>query len=360
MPVDPRLSVVTKGTVNNRLAARAIRHATALEGYKNAEVRKIISLLNDGVIPDLLSEYQKRLLKITQRGFDTSASTTKRLRDMIKATDGMTRGLISQVGDELAGDLSKLALAESDWQLAALTDVVPVKIDFLTPSPDLLRSIVEERPFDGHLMKDWFDKLATDTQHKVVQQVQIGLVRGDTVPQLVNRIAGTKEEAGVMDITRRNAEAIVRTAATHTTVQAREITYEENDDSIKGIQIVATLDARTTEICMGQDGKIYPVGEGPRPPFHYNCRSTTVPVLKSWKELGINLKEAPDGTRASMDGQVPEKVTYGDWLKDQSEAIQNEALGPARAELFRNGEVTIDQFVNDKGKLLTLDELRKK
>ena len=43
--------------------------------------------------------------------------------------------------------------------------------------------------------------------------------------------------------------------------------------------------------------------------LHWRCRSGQVPVLKSHKELGIDIPEIlVDGqTRASMDGQVPRR-----------------------------------------------------
>ncbi len=143
----------------------------------------------------------------------------------------------------------------------------------------------------------------------------------------------------------------------HISSQAREITFAGNEDIIKGVQWVSTLDARTTEICMSLDGQVFSIGEGPRPPAHVGCRSSIIPVLKSWKELGINLKEAPPGTRASMDGQVADTVTYPDWLKDQPASVQDEALGPARAELFRDG-VPIERFVDDRFNPLTLDQIK--
>jgi hypothetical protein len=91
-----------------------------------------------------------------------------------------------------------------------------------------------------------------------------------------------------------------------------------------------------------------------------NCRCTTIPVLKSWQALGINLKEAPTGTRASMNGQVPATMTYGEWLAGQSDSIQNEALGIGKAQLFRDGKINVGDFVNNEGRILTLNELQKK
>ena len=50
---------------------------------------------------------------------------------------------------------------------------------------------------------------------------------------------------------------------------------------VEKYQLVATLDLRTTEICISLDGKVFFVKDYERgvtaPPFHINCRTTTVP-----------------------------------------------------------------------------------
>jgi hypothetical protein len=71
------------------------------------------------------------------------------------------------------------------------------------------------------------------------------------------------------------------------------------------------------------------------------------------------MDEMDPGTRASMDGQVPANLTYYDWLGRQSAAVQKDVLGPTRYDMWKNGGVTPDRFVNDKGKMLTLNELRR-
>lgn len=111
--------------------------------------------------------------------------------------------------------------------------------------------------------------------------------------------------------------------------------------------------------CQARDGTVYPVNSGPRPPAHPNCRSTTTYVLKSFKELGVDLPEFSESTRASMDGQVPAKLTYNEWLKGKDAAFQNDVLGPTRAKLFRAG-MPVDRFVNRAGDRLTLDALRQR
>lgn len=76
--------------------------------------------------------------------------------------------------------------------------------------------------------------------------------------------------------------------------------------------------------------------------------------------MGIDVDEAPPGTRASMDGQVPETMSYQSWLSSQPAAVQDEALGPTRAALFRDGDLTVDRFTDSRGNALTLDQLEKR
>ncbi|MNP87571.1 hypothetical protein D3C76_1885700 [compost metagenome] len=59
-----------------------------------------------------------------------------------------------------------------------------------------------------------------------------------------------------------------------------------------------------------------------------------------------------------MDGQVPQSTTYADWLRRQPASRQDEILGPARARLMREGGLKLEAFYSDKGRLLTLEELR--
>ena len=61
-----------------------------------------------------------------------------------------------------------------------------------------------------------------------------------------------------------------------------------------------------------------------------------------------------------MDGQVAGDITYGQWLKSKPAAFQDEVLGAERGKLFRSGGLTVDRFTDSKGKVYTLDELRKR
>ncbi|UZV57178.1 hypothetical protein [Pasteurella multocida] len=80
--------------------------------------------------------------------------------------------------------------------------------------------------------------------------------------------------------------------------------------------------------------------------------------MKSWRELGFDVDEIPESTRASMDGQVKANITYEDWLKNKTKAQQDEILGKGKADLWRNGVITFRDMLDQSGRPLTLKELR--
>ena len=120
------------------------------------------------------------------------------------------------------------------------------------------------------------------------------------------------------------------------------------------------LDTRTSELCRAYDGLIWdkdykPIGHEfpfrkPRVNTHFNCRSTIIPVTKSWDELGIEgMDEASGRTRSSMNGYVPQDMTFNDWLKTQSPETIEKMLGKGRAELFMQGKITMRDLITQQG-----------
>ncbi len=340
--------------VSDEILQRAIRHAVYLEQLKNSEVRRLVKMFNKDIEPDVMALVEKHLGRGT--------FTEKRLKELSKANRAVIAAGYKKLEKHFASELREIGITEAQWNALMLKQAVPIDFDFRTPHLATLKAAVSNSPIHGKSLKNWFKDLGRQTAARVTQQINIGIGNGESVYHITRRLRGTRTAGfanGILQESRRNIESIVRTAVSHTVNNSSEEMYKLNSDVIKSVQIVATLDGRTTEICMGYDGKVFEVGEGPRPPFHHQCRTRTIPVLKSWKEMGIKLKEAPIGTRASMGGQVSGKLTYGSWLKNQKPEFQNEVLGPVRAKLFRNGKVRIDHFTKDS-RLLTLEELRKR
>ncbi len=326
-----------------------IRHAVYLQRYSTQTVRKIIRLLN---------RIDKRLVERLQRE-DLTDISRKRLDRMLEGLREINIEAYKTVNGEFRSELRSFARYEAGFQGRLIQQALPIQHEVAIPAANQLYSAVAARPFQGRLLRDWTRELEANAFKRLRDAVRMGVVEGRTTPELIRQVRGTRANGykdGILSINRRGAEYMVRTAVNHTANVAREELYRDNDDLIKGVKWVSTLDGRTSAVCRARDGEVYKPGKGPRPPAHGNCRSTTTPVLNSWKELGIDLKEAPEGTRASMNGQVPANLTYQEWLKAQPNRVQDDTLGKGKADLFRAG-LDLDKFVDKTGQEYTLEQL---
>lgn len=284
-----------------------------------------------------------------------------------------------QVTASVTTAVKEVSIAAAEVEHQAFTRILPAGLDVTTPNLGVLQTAASLRPFNGGVLADWTDQLRVADLQRTWRTILDGITSGTTTDDLVSSLIGTRSlryKDGVREVTRRGLEALVRTSINHATNQGRQMVWEANSDLLKGVRWVSTLDSRTTPICQERDGKVGPVVEDPnwsppqgsdrldppmaRPPAHMNCRSTTVAVTKSWQELGFDVKDLPEGTRASMNGQVPASMTYFQWLDKQSTATQKEVLGPTRLALWKEGGITPDRFQNDAGHLYTLAELKQR
>jgi len=353
---DPRLDDAAQ-TINEKLQDRVISHMLFLERVKTQKANEIIDKLDNDILPDALDRIEQRV----EQGLSQTGTT--RIQGLAATIGSVTGRIKQETLQTLQDDLRSLASDESNWQIGAIRETLDADIDLASPAPETLAAVVNDRPFDGFTLQQWFDKLDTSTQDNLVGAVQRGVAQGETTDQIMRRIRGTQATGftdGVLRTTRNQAETVTRSAVQHVSNQARSELFRANDDVVKKVQWNATLDTRTCPVCMSLDGQTFPVDQGKRPPIHANCRCSVTPVLKSFRELGIDKDEIPESTRASMNGQVPESQTFGQWLKKQPNETVDEALGPKRAKLFREGNLDVKEFVNRRDQTLTLDQLRQK
>lgn len=339
--------------INDDLAEEAVRHAIGLQRLGNREIRKVIALLND---------VQERIVaRLLRSGDSMSALSRARQQALLDDIKYIVESVYSDATGKLHISLEALARYEVEYQSGVFKNIIPVDLPTVTPSSAQILAAVRSRPFQGRLLREWYADLPKDAFKRLRNSIRMGIVEGRTVDQMVRDIRGTRAlgyKDGILEINRRNAATTVRTAVAHTSSAARSVFYEENSDLIAGEQWIAVLDGRTSPICRGRDNKIFPVGVGPRPPAHPNCRSGMTPVLKSAKALGLT--GLPGSTRASMNGQVAADMSYSDWLRKQPVEFQNDVLGYKKAIMFRNGGLDLDRFTNKAGREYTLDELRRR
>jgi SPP1 gp7 family putative phage head morphogenesis protein len=382
------------------------RNAIDLNRYSNSVARRIINAYND-IIIDAVNQLQL---------IDDLAAPVKAAR---------LRGILAQLKDSLgtwAGDateltaleLQGLAQLQSEFVTDQLRKALPVgnrdAVRTVEISPQFAQSVVTTDPTqlnvvalsddlfaavqgapqtfsltaakgatitlpNGEVVAKAFRGIAVDQAERFSQVVRQGLLTGETTPDIAKRLIGSlqfgEEAKTVRQLVAAGGQAtavadnqvlaLVRTSINQVANTASQQVYEANQDITKKYRYVATLDTRTSAICAALDGKEFEYGKGPMPPQHFNCRSTTVPII----DPDI-LPPSTTATRASKDGQVPINQSYGQWLHNQPRSVQAEALGPSKVAYFNRladkygPKDAIAKLVRDDGSELTLDQLRKR
>lgn len=358
--------------VNEELADKAVGHAVDMAAYSNEVVRRMIALLNRSDAR-LFSELTQALERMTPATF-----SVQRLEDLLISVRQLNAQAYAQIGEEMSSEFRRLVEYEAGYQLALFNAAIPPQVIASVGVAEVhvaqVYAAALSRPFQGRLLREWAGSIEAGRMTRIRDTVRQGFIEQMTTDQIVRKIRGTKAKGysdGIIEIDRRQAEAVVRTAISHTAGFTRDRFYDANTDLIKAVQWVSTLDTRTSEPCRIRDNLRYqpvdhrPIGHavpwlGGPGRLHWNCRSSSVPITKSWRELGLNIDDFSPTTRASMDGQVAADMSYGDWIKKQPASRQDQILGADRGKLLRDGGLTLDKFYNDKGVYLTLDELRKR
>lgn len=355
-------------SVNDLLFDEAVRHQIHLAKYSNFVVRRIMAVLNrsDQRLYDELSAALARL--------DAESFTVERLESLLGSVRALNAQAYAQVGEELRKELVEFVVYEAAYQHQALTSLLPVQVHVASISAEQVYTAAFARPFQGVLLKGVLDDMEAGRAKKVRQTIAQGFVENKTTDQIIRELRGTRARAfadGLMEAPRRDIEAVTRTALSHMAGAVQDRFVGANLDLIKAVVWDSTLDLRTSPICRLRDKLLYtpdthkPIGHsvpwlGGPGRAHWRCRSHQVYVLKSNEELGLDVPEivVKGKTRASLDGQVPAETNFADWLKKQSAARQIEVLGPARAQLMRDGKLPLERMYGQNGQYLTLEEMR--
>jgi SPP1 gp7 family putative phage head morphogenesis protein len=264
---------------------------------------------------------------------------------------------------------------EARFAVSAINQGAGVQLITTELTRGQLVAITGDLLVQGAPVSDWLSRQGGDTLQRFQDNMRLGIAQGETNGQLIRRIRGGRQNGeavkGFMDITRAHADSLVRSATQAVSQASRQAVYNENDDIIKAEQWLSTIDLRTTEQCGARDGLTYTVGThepidhslpwfGGPGNLHFGCRSTSTPVLKSFRELGLDIDEVPASTRASLDGQIPQDTTFEGWLSRRTVAEQNENLGVGRAKLWRDGDISFRDLMDANGRPLSLEELRER
>jgi SPP1 gp7 family putative phage head morphogenesis protein len=328
-----------------------------LQRYQNWLAREVVSVLE--------AAYREiGIALLTQRTTLTATGLAQR-QALFARIDRTLQRAYREVDALTRGQLGGLVEAESALTVQHLRDIVGgrarVAVSFDVLSAERAGAIAR-LPIDGLNIGEWWERQAQTMTFDVRRAIQVGITNGEPVPAIARRVwmadTSRSPEPMAWRRARRDAVTTVRTSVTAVSSEAAIETYKAQGEGIvERYRLLVTRDARTSVICQqhaadADAGVTYPVGDArsPRPPFHPNCRSTTMPVIE-YAKLGL-----PEPSRDGPLG-FPD---YGRWLSQQSATTQNQLLGRGRVDLWRSGRVSLRDLVDQDGRVFTLEQLRQR
>ena len=387
--------------------AELYRNAIDLNRFSNSVAKRIVIAYND-----LILDAVNQLRGLDE--FDASAKAT-RLRAILAQLKQSLDGWAGTSTVAVVEDMQGLAVLQSEFVEDQLRRALPIElrdqVRSVQISPQFAQSVATVDPTainvvalsddlqaavtgapatfqltatqgtaitlpNGKVLNKSFRGLAEAQADLFAKTVRNGMLTGETTDKLARRLKGRLKfgdlgplsvrqlaQAGgeLTTVANHQVMALVRTSLNQVANAASQQVYQANQDVTNRYRYVATLDSRTSPICRALDGQEFEYGKGPTPPQHFNCRSTTVPVI-DYEGLGV---EPPkQGKRRSRDGLVPADQTYGQWLYKQSKEEKADILGPEKVPYFNRlarkyGPTdAIRKFVSEDGSELTLAQLK--
>ncbi len=378
------------------------RQSIDLNRYSNRIAREIVTNYNN-VILDLTN-------KLATIDEVTSPATVARIRAMLAQFKESLESWSVEGTAYMADQLQSLAVFQTEFVASELQKVLPIgaaNVNTVQVSGNFARSLVYTDPTrinvftlptlesqvrrtfsltaakgsvitlpSGEVIEKAFRGIASAQADFISREIRVGITEGESIAKIARRLRGRLQFGSNQEMTARaqalaggtgmklannQVRTIVRTSVNQVQTMANQAVYSANQDITKKYEYVATLDARTTALCGSLDGRKFKYGEGPEPPQHFNCRSTTVPIIDD-----DDLRKRFPDTRPSEVGRVPQDLSYPDWLK-RNPNMQTQALGNKKRFFNylintknKSPRDALRQILRDDGTELSLTDLIKK
>lgn len=326
----------------------ATRHQVFLQRYGGGQSKEAWKVLNR-----LRRTINARLLQ------EPTIFQRERLNAVLRDVEELAQEAFGLITSKTIHGSQQLAHVEANFSKNLFDKATSFEAGFTLPAESQLITAVMTSNMKVNInsavtIQDALQNFSKKKTTQIMRVISDSVSLGDTTPTIANKLSDV-----ISTLQRRQLDTLVRTITNNTAAIARDEIYKANSDLMRGYEWVATLDNRTTLICGSRDGKVYTNPTDPKPPAHWGCRSTTIPVIHPEYDLGAKVTGKRPAVGASGVEQVSGKQTYGGWLKKQPVEFVDEALGVERSRLFRAGKLTLDKFVDPTGRVYTLAQLER-
>lgn len=302
---------------------------------------RVANGLNDDASGDmaLLGRELKKLFA----GEDLADLGVQDLRSLIGQAEDLIADAFAAMVDKQNEAIAELVNIESKWAM----DIAGYD---LAASEQAIQRAISQFTVMGGTLEDQLDVITARLQNAVAAQVRLGASAGLEDKEIIENIIGVNNVGGVMQSARRDVAGMVD-ATTHSAANVgRRLTMKAN--GVSALQWHAVLDARVCVDCAERADLVWTVDGDPVGheipylpiPLHAYCRCIYLPLELSADELD-NVAEEPS-------------AKFAEWLEKLSEDKQDALLGAGRAQLWRDGTISLTDLIDQNGMVMSLTDLK--
>lgn len=352
-------------TSQDAILSAIAQHSAYSYRLSSGEVNKLITLF-DKQSSEMVKELQNLLNELSDAervALSGGQYTTPLLKDVRELFATWQSTLSTALPEAFAVSATALAVHEAAFAAKIVGESI-------RPNGEKLYKAAKKIPVvGGALLDELFDKIKDDARLRVEYAIRQGISDGQTNQQIVQRIKGKKAfdyQDGILQQSKSDIDRVVRTARSHVANTAYMDTYKAL--GFTHVKFVATLDGRVSKTCASLDQSMWEI-ESPkirRPPLHPHCRSVLVGVDADGNLAGKRpfvmderkVKDIPKDQRDGIIGQLDANTSFKQFFDKADGFFQKEWLGEKRYKLFKDGNYSIDKFVDPLGRQYSLAELK--
>jgi SPP1 gp7 family putative phage head morphogenesis protein len=304
-----------------RMRALIKQNLDSMRSWSNSSVDALIKQL-DGLADVEVAFATGELQRAVPAGMKTSVRT-------VEVTESFARSVVSADPLDVGTNLLQQNIEEAVKGPGALMKLTArqgaiIRMPDGTSVKKAFRGLAERQ---GELFsRAVLDGLLTGESTAAIARSLYGEL-GFSTEALTPRQVALAQTGNAWKMAKHQVRTLVRTSVNATANAASQQVYRANPEVTKKYRWVATLDSRTSPICRNLDQSVYEYGKGPTPanPPHFNCRSTTIPII-DYEGLGLSTppntqgyRPTPESKPSSKDpdgGRVPVNVSAAQHIYD--------------------------------------------
>ena len=171
-------------TANEDLRDAIVRHAVYLERFKGGARTRLVRFLQDAE-----KEIVARLATLDPA---ISPLGSRRLEKLLKDVREIMAVTAQESVAALQLELRDLAKDEVAFATSALKTSSPVVLELVTPNVNQVWALINARPFQTRLLKDWVAGYDSAVRGRIGGTITQGLVEGANLQKIVSRVRGVE------------------------------------------------------------------------------------------------------------------------------------------------------------------------